>query len=119
MYKPASGASERLLEFGTTCTVALLRAGGLLLGNVGDSGAVLGRCGRCRLYCVTCPVHCLRHIGSGDLVSALWAGVRWHGAGIRFPMTLPACCMLQRLLYSITATPMIKPCLMTSSVFLQ
>lgn len=44
MYRPASGASKRLLEFGTTATVGVLRAGWLLLGNVGDSGAVLGRC---------------------------------------------------------------------------
>ena len=43
MYKPASGASERLLELGTTATMALLQGGRLALANVGDSGAVLGR----------------------------------------------------------------------------
>ena len=42
MYRAPSGA-ERLVEFGTTCTAAVLQKGRLLIGNAGDSGAVLGR----------------------------------------------------------------------------
>lgn len=43
MYRSDSSGAERLLEFGTTCTVAVLHQGRLLLGNAGDSSAVLGR----------------------------------------------------------------------------
>jgi hypothetical protein len=43
MYRAPSGA-ERLVEFGTTCTAVVLQQGRLLVGNAGDSGAVLGRC---------------------------------------------------------------------------
>lgn len=43
MYRSDSSGAERLLEFGTTCTVAVLQQGRLLIGNTGDSGAVLGR----------------------------------------------------------------------------
>ena len=35
-------AGERLLECGTTCTLALLRGGCLAIANAGDSSAVLG-----------------------------------------------------------------------------
>lgn len=42
MYRSDSSGAERLLEFGTTCTVAVLHQGRLLLGNAGDSSAVLG-----------------------------------------------------------------------------
>lgn len=44
MYRSDSSGAERLLEFGTTCTVAVLEQGRLLIGNAGDSSAVLGRC---------------------------------------------------------------------------
>jgi serine/threonine protein phosphatase PrpC len=43
MYRAPSGA-ERLVEFGTTCTAAVLQQGRLVIGNAGDSCAVLGRC---------------------------------------------------------------------------
>jgi hypothetical protein len=43
MYRASSGA-ERLVEFGTTCTAAVVQQGRLLIGNAGDSSAVLGRC---------------------------------------------------------------------------
>lgn len=43
MYRASSGA-ERLVEFGTTCTAAVVQQGRLLVGNAGDSSAVLGRC---------------------------------------------------------------------------
>ena len=35
-------AGERLLECGTTCTLALLHGGCLAIANAGDSSAVLG-----------------------------------------------------------------------------
>ena len=34
----------RLIEFGATCTLALLHGSLLAVGNAGDSAAILGRC---------------------------------------------------------------------------
>ena len=54
MYRASSGA-ERLVEFGTTCTAAVVQQGRLLVGNAGDSSAVLGRCFATKLqyrFCV-------------------------------------------------------------------
>jgi hypothetical protein len=42
----SAGPAWRPLECGATCTVALLQGGRLVVGNVGDSSAVLGRCAR-------------------------------------------------------------------------
>lgn len=43
MYHSRKVKGDRLLEFGTTCTVALLQGSTLAVANVGDSSAVLGR----------------------------------------------------------------------------
>ena len=37
----------RLIEFGATCTLALLHGSLLAVGNAGDSAAILGRCSCC------------------------------------------------------------------------
>lgn len=42
-YKSVKSGTERLLEFGTTCTLAVLQDQQLLIANVGDSSAVIGR----------------------------------------------------------------------------
>ena len=34
----------RLIEFGATCTLAVLHRSLLAIGNAGDSAAILGRC---------------------------------------------------------------------------
>ena len=39
-----STPQPRLIEFGATCTLALLRGSLLAVGNAGDSAAILGRC---------------------------------------------------------------------------
>lgn len=43
MYKSLSSGTDRLLELGTTATLAVLQGRHLLVANVGDSAAVLGR----------------------------------------------------------------------------
>lgn len=42
-YKSIHTGADRLLEFGTTCTLAVLQDQHLLIANVGDSSAVMGR----------------------------------------------------------------------------
>ena len=42
----------RLIEFGATCTLALLHGSLLTIGNAGDSAAILGRCA-CRSMCAS------------------------------------------------------------------
>ena len=43
MYRSLTSGTDRLLELGTTATLAVLQDGNLLVANVGDSAAVLGR----------------------------------------------------------------------------
>ena len=52
-----STPQPRLIEFGATCTLALLRSSLLAVGNAGDSAAVLGRCEtHCRMLSWRSPV---------------------------------------------------------------
>lgn len=67
MYKNGSGP-ERLLEFGSTCTCAVVQGRSVWMANVGDSTAVLGTDNGGALHDadMSGKLHC-RHMGLHEL----------------------------------------------------
>ena len=54
MYQSLKSGTQRLLELGTTATLVVLQGRHLLVANVGDSAAVLGR-----LVTLASPLQCI------------------------------------------------------------